>query len=82
MSILLLMSLYGAAPQLAPSATPAKQASNNLDKVICRRFTVTGSLVSSYKTCKTRREWDREHEALRTGPGSNSCGSGGIGAKC
>lgn len=82
MSILLAMVLYGAASQPAPSATPAKQSATDPEKMICRRFTVTGSLVSSYKTCKTRREWDREHEALRTGPGSNSCGTSGVASRC
>jgi hypothetical protein len=83
MLILLLVSLFGVESPPVQSATPAKQSANDPDKVICRRFAVTGSLVSSYKTCKTRREWDSEHAALRaTGPASDSCRNSGNGGPC
>lgn len=77
MLILLLVSLFGVESQPTQAATPAKPSASDPEKVICRRFAVTGSLVSSYKTCKTRREWDSEREAVRsTGPGSTACGDG------
>lgn len=83
MLILLLVSLFAVDPQPTPAATPAKQSANDPEKMICRRFAVTGSLVSSYKTCKTRREWDSEHDALRAnGPGSDSCRNSGNGGAC
>jgi hypothetical protein len=83
MLILLLVSLFGVEPQSTPSPTPATKSANDPEKVICRRFAVTGSLVSSYKSCKTRREWDIEREALRaTGPGSDSCRNSGNGGPC
>lgn len=83
MLILLLVSLFGFETPPAQATTPTKPSANDPDKVICRRFAVTGSLVSSYKTCKTRREWETEHEALRsTGPGSDSCRNSGNGGPC
>jgi hypothetical protein len=44
-----------------PANTPEK-AADPKDKVICKRFTRIGSLVDSYRTCKTKAEWDRERE--------------------
>ena len=83
MLFLLLMSLVVADPQPKPSTPSAKQAANDPDKMICRRFAVTGSLVNSYKTCKTRREWDSEYDALRGGgPGSDPCRNSGNGGPC
>jgi hypothetical protein len=43
------------------------------DRIVCRRFLRTGSLVDSYRTCKTNREWQREHENLQHLSVSNSC---------
>ena len=51
------------------------------DRVICRRFIRTGSLVDGYRTCKTRAEWDREHENVQHFSVSDSCrdrGNGGM----
>jgi hypothetical protein len=52
-------------------ASPAAQDSR--DRVVCRRFLRTGSLVDSYRTCKTNREWQREHENIQRLSVSNSC---------
>jgi hypothetical protein len=52
-------------------ASPAAQDSR--DRVVCRRFLRTGSLVDSYRTCKTNREWQREHENIQHLSVSNSC---------
>jgi hypothetical protein len=43
------------------------------DRVVCRRFLRTGSLVDSYRTCKTNREWQREHENLQRLSATESC---------
>jgi hypothetical protein len=43
------------------------------DRVICRRYLRTGSLVDSYRTCKTNREWQREHENLQRLSVSDAC---------
>lgn len=43
------------------------------DRIVCRRFLRTGSLVDSYRTCKTNREWQREHENLQRLNVADSC---------
>ena len=82
MMILLLLSLVAADPQPVPVSAPKKPATSP-DKVICQSFTETGSLVSTKKVCKTKREWDRERENLRaSGPGVDSCRNSGNGGPC
>jgi periplasmic protein TonB len=47
----------------APRATGTQLAAARTadpDKVICKKFTKTGSLVQSTRTCKTRREWAKQ----------------------
>ncbi|MBB5684656.1 hypothetical protein FHS49_000647 [Sphingobium boeckii] len=73
---LLALALLAASPSTDPAApeSAAEKASDAQDKVICKRFLETGSLVKGYRSCKTKREWERERENLRArGPGSNSC---------
>jgi len=52
---------------------PSAKAQSDRDRVVCRRFLRTGSLVDSYRTCKTNREWQREHENLQHLSASDSC---------
>jgi hypothetical protein len=52
------------------------------DKMICKRFKETGSLVSSRRVCKTKRDWERERDALRTSSNINSCASQVGGTSC
>ena len=35
-------------------------AAGNPDKIVCKRFVRIGSLVGGYRTCKTKKEWERE----------------------
>jgi hypothetical protein len=35
-------------------------AAGNPDKIVCKRFVKVGSLVDGYRTCKTKKEWERE----------------------
>jgi hypothetical protein len=58
-----------AAEQPKPSAAAAPG-----DKMICKRFTRIGTLAGSYKTCKTKSEWDREHSNIRTAGYGSYCG--------
>lgn len=46
-----------------------------LDKVICKRFADTGSLVAAHRECKTKRDWERDRENMRAQAGAivNSC---------
>ncbi|WP_144062030.1 MULTISPECIES: hypothetical protein [Sphingomonas] len=60
------------APQDNPDA-PERTADNE-DRIVCKRFQKIGSLVASYKTCKTVREWRRERDNIRTNRGGGACG--------
>jgi hypothetical protein len=72
----------GTAYSLPAADAPSAKSGDQRDRVICRRFLRTGSLVDGYRTCKTRAEWDREHENLQRLSVSDSCrnsGQGGAG---
>jgi hypothetical protein len=69
-----LLAVAGATPAHAePRSGASANSQDSRDRIICRRFLRTGSLVDSYRTCKTRAEWDREHENLQHLSVSNSC---------
>lgn len=72
------VSLAATSAHALPSegrVSAAGQASR--DRVTCRRFLRTGSLVDSYRTCKTNGEWQREHENIQHLSASDSCGMRG-----
>jgi hypothetical protein len=62
------------APSTAQRDQP-ENAAGNPDKIVCKRFAETGSLVKSYRTCQTKREWERERDNIRQSNVSNSCGA-------
>jgi hypothetical protein len=61
------------AAQAAPPLLEGERAADPQEKVVCKRFIRTGSLVDSYKTCKTKHEWERERDNLRQLSVSDSC---------
>ena len=69
--------LSAAAANAAPrqGADGPEKASGNPDKVICKRFVRVGSLVDGYRTCKTKKEWERERDNVRTINWSSPCKS-------
>ena len=69
--------IVAAAADSAPrkGAYAAERAAGNPDKIVCKRFVKVGSLVDGYRTCKTKREWERERENARTVNWSNPCAS-------
>ncbi|WP_380873004.1 hypothetical protein [Sphingomonas sp. DBB INV C78] len=65
------------------SVDAPERAGDKEDRVVCKRFQKIGSLVATYKTCKTVREWRRERENIRSGGGSGgACGGTAEGANC
>jgi hypothetical protein len=63
-----------AAPTFAEPTGGSRVSSQvDRDRVVCRRFLRTGSLVDSYRTCKTNAEWRREHENVQRLSVSDSC---------
>lgn len=76
-SLLLLFALAAADPQATPVAATAVKSADARDKIICKKFLETGSLVKGYRTCKTRDEWERERANIRQNTGNaNSCVNG------
>jgi len=59
----------------APIARESERAADAQDKLICKRFVETGSLVRGYRMCKTKRDWERSRDDIRSrsGAGSASC---------
>jgi hypothetical protein len=73
--------ISASAAQSAPrrAVDAPEKAAGNPDKVVCKRFTRIGSLAASYRTCKTKREWERERENVRTINYSTPCKSANTG---
>ncbi len=71
----LLAAAVTGAPTVEQARTPeiAEKAADNRDKVICKRFLRTGSLVGGYRECKPKWQWERERENLRQLNTSDSC---------
>jgi len=66
--------IMAAAPTYAaPTGGASANSQVNRDRIVCRRFVRTGSLVDGYRTCKTNREWQREHENLQRLSATDSC---------
>lgn len=72
----------GARSSQQPDAA-AERAADPQDKMICKRFVETGSLVRGTRVCKTKREWDHDRADIRaSGPGVDSCRSRANGTDC
>lgn len=74
------LAIFAAASALAAATaahalppTTGTSAAGPRDRIICRRYVRTGSLVDGYRTCKTRAEWDREQENVRQFGLSDAC---------
>lgn len=78
-----LLAATPAAGQKVASADAAEKSADPRDKMICKRFIETGSLVRGYRTCKTKAEWDRERANInQTNTGVGGCARMGQGAGC
>lgn len=56
---MLLLSVAGVAVAEQPKPVASR------DKIVCKRFTETGSLVRGYRVCKSKAEWERDRDLLR-----------------
>jgi hypothetical protein len=79
--VALLVSSVPVAAQTPKRDAPEK-ATDNRDKVICKRFAETGSLVGQRRICKPKVEWERDRDNLRQFSGGSSCGNAGSGKPC
>jgi len=76
------LALAPMAAAAAPKMDAPEAASGARDKIVCKRFLKTGSLVDGYRTCKTKWEWERERENVRDLSVSDSCRNRGTGGAC
>lgn len=79
-ALAMLVALAGAGGE--PDRNGPERAADSRDRVICKRFTKTGSLVASYRDCKTKRDWEREREARQQLSVTDSCALRGSGGSC
>lgn len=70
-AFLLLLALAAADPQASTvstaAATSAAKAKGDPDKMICKKFLETGSLVKGTRICKTKADWDRDRDNIQAG---------------
>jgi len=66
-SLLLLLALAAADPQAAPAgkADGGERSAGARDKVICKKFLETGSLVKGVRICKSKAEWEHDRDNAR-----------------
>lgn len=48
------------------------------DEIVCRRFLRTGTLSGYDRVCKSRDDWQRERDNLRSMNGGESCRNDGL----
>ena len=65
-----------------PAREQGERAADPASKVICKRFLETGSLVSGYKICKTKADWEKGRDRLRQTNSTESCRLSGQGGAC
>lgn len=76
-----LAAAQGVTAQAQSSGTPHRPTEPR-DRITCRRFVRTGSLINGYRSCKSNREWAREHDNIRLPAATSSCRSQGEGGSC
>jgi len=70
------------APSTAAMDAPEKSADAG-EKMICKKFLETGSLVKGVRVCKTKADWERGRDNIRAGfNASQSCSLAAEGGSC
>jgi hypothetical protein len=66
-SLLLLLALAAADPQAGAvgKADVGERSADARDKVLCKKFLETGSLVKGTRICKTKAEWEKDRDNAR-----------------
>ena len=68
------------AAHAGPPAQPAKHGAIDPEKMTCKRFIRTGSLIDGYRICKKNKEWNADVDTARQVGESiikNQCGHDG-----
>ena len=85
--LLLISSVCSAAAAQMPASTQRgadapERAADNRDKMICKRFLETGSLVRGTRICKTKLDWERDRDMLKAQAPADSCRLRALGGAC
>ncbi|MEO5867031.1 MAG: hypothetical protein ABIS14_01370 [Sphingomonas sp.] len=57
----------------AHAVSAGERASDDPNKMICKRFVEIGSLVGTTRTCKTKADWARDREEARSQAAIDAC---------
>lgn len=79
-SLMLTISFPASAER--PQREDAEKSAEARDKLLCKRFTETGSLVAKTRVCKTKADWDRDRDNIRHNSGAATCRLAGEGGAC
>lgn len=61
----------------APPRETAEKVSDPADKIVCKRFLETGSLVKGQRICKTKADWQRDRDAAHEMNTTRACAGSG-----
>lgn len=53
------LALNGAVAAAPPVERPHQTAADDRNKVICKTWALTGSLIANHKECRTKDDWNR-----------------------
>ncbi|WP_293974088.1 hypothetical protein [Sphingomonas sp.] len=62
------LAILLALPALTAATLPRdepERAADSADKVVCKRFIRTGSLIDGYRVCKTKAQWEHDRANIR-----------------
>lgn len=81
--VVALVAVAAPGPLSSQKLDAAERATDPQDKMICKRFVDTGSLVRGTRVCKTKRDWEHDRADIRSGgPGVDSCRDRANGGQC
>ena len=73
--LMLLMALLAGAATPDAKRDVGERSSDAASKMVCKRFSKTGSLVGGERICKTKAEWERDRDLLRQQMGGSRSGN-------
>ncbi len=75
LTLLLALAAVDPGPDKPLKREVAERSADAGDKMLCKRFVKTGTLAGGERICKTKRDWERERDAVRQlgAAGSSSC---------
>ena len=81
-TVALILLIASSASAERPKREEAEKSAEPRDKLLCKRFTETGSLVAKTRICKTKADWDRDRDNFRHSSISATCRMAAEGGSC